>query len=179
MGKREVKDVKRDVSPMVPFGPDWVYTTEITDNKGNTYTGHGWDRKEANKNAGEKYNKNERNSKSGGGSGCFITTACLEAKGLGDTCPELNALRIFRDEYVRKVPAGEQIIEEYYRIAPYIVANINSRRNSKRIYHSLYRRLVQKSLGLLLLGKKQEALDNYITTVEDLKRKYFFPTIWQ
>lgn len=79
-----------------------------------------------------------------------------------------------RDEYVRKVPAGEQIIEEYYRIAPHIVANINSRRNSKRIYHSLYRRLVQKSLGLLLLGKKQEALYNYLTIVEDSKRKYFF-----
>jgi hypothetical protein len=177
MGKREVKDVKKDVSPMGPFGPHSVYKTEIKDNKGDTYTGYGWDRKEADKKAGEKYNKNERDSKSGGDSGCFITTACLEAKGLGDTCPELNALRNFRDEYVRKVPAGEQILEEYYRIAPHIVANINSRRNSKRIYYGLYRRLIQKSLGLLLLGKKEEALNNYITIVEDLKRKYLFPAI--
>ena len=58
--------------------------------------------------------------------GCFITTACIEAKNLPDYCAELNILRKFRDEFIRTLPYGEQLIREYYEIAPLIVAAIDS-----------------------------------------------------
>jgi hypothetical protein len=37
-------------------------------------------------------------------SGCFITTACIEAKGLPDYCLEINVMRQFRDEYIKNLP---------------------------------------------------------------------------
>ena len=38
---------------------------------------------------------------------CFLTSACVAARGLPDDCAELTALRAFRDGYVRSQPEGE------------------------------------------------------------------------
>jgi len=103
---------------------------------------------------------------------CFITTACIKAKGLPDNCPELNILRVFRDEYVRNLPAGDQIIRQYYEIAPRIITNINRTLNSRNIYLTLYKELVSKSLELIRSGKMKEAFNNYLKIVTELKRKY-------
>lgn len=39
--------------------------------------------------------------------GCFLTSACTEAKGLADDCYELTMLRAFRDEYLVKQKSGK------------------------------------------------------------------------
>ena len=39
--------------------------------------------------------------------GCFLTSACTEARGLPDDCHELTVLRSFRDGYLRSQPEGE------------------------------------------------------------------------
>jgi hypothetical protein len=117
--------------------------------------------------------KDERESSSNkGGGGCFITTACVEARGLSDNCPELNTLRAFRDKYIRALPNGEQLISEYYAIAPRVIAGIKHAENSKEVYLSLYERLVLKSLRLIRSGKKDEAFKNYLNIVNELKQKY-------
>lgn len=103
---------------------------------------------------------------------CIIATACCEAKGLSDDCSELNTLRIFRDEYVRNLPEGSQLIREYYKIAPLIVARINSTGNPKEIYLSLYERLVSKSLQLIYSGKNDEAFKNYLKIINELKQNH-------
>ena len=36
--------------------------------------------------------------------GCFLTSACTEARGLPDDCHELTVLRAFRDGYLRSQP---------------------------------------------------------------------------
>ncbi len=104
--------------------------------------------------------------------GCFITTACLEAKGLPDDCPELNTFRMFRDEYIKNLPTGERLIAEYYAIAPRIMAAINRTDNKRKIYSALYERLVAKTIDLINSGKKEEALRNCIEIVTELKQKY-------
>lgn len=104
--------------------------------------------------------------------GCVITSACMEAMGLRDDCQELNIFRTFRDEYVRNLPNGEQIIEEYYRVAPSIVAEINKAENFKEIYSALYERLVSRTVELINQGKKEEAFNNCLAIFNELKRVY-------
>lgn len=40
--------------------------------------------------------------KSGNSSGCYLTSACIFAKGLKDDCHELTTLRQFRDQWLAK-----------------------------------------------------------------------------
>lgn len=105
-------------------------------------------------------------------SGCFITTACVEAKGLSDNCFELETFRTFRDEYVKKLPNGSQLIQEYYKIAPQIVKAIDNTQNSQKIYLTLYKQLVEKSIELIQLERKEEAFQNIYKIVEELMHKY-------
>jgi hypothetical protein len=100
---------------------------------------------------------------------CFMTTACIEAKELQDNCTELSILRTFRDDYVLKLPNGEKLISEYYSIGPKIIENIKLLQNSKEIFLNLYNTLVLKSIQLIRQGKHEEALQNYINTVKELK----------
>ena len=44
--------------PFIPIGP-MIHTTTIHKD-GETYTGHGWSEEEANKDAGEKFSKGEK-----------------------------------------------------------------------------------------------------------------------
>ena len=59
-------------------------------------------------------------------SGCYLTSACVEAMQKSDDCFELTTLRRFRDEWLANQPGGKEEIEEYYRIAPEIVAKIHA-----------------------------------------------------
>jgi len=143
--------------------------------KHSSYTGR------TDKETGKHYDKDgyytgrtDEGSGSGGGgdSSCFITTACIEAKGLSENCPELNVLRTFRDEYIENLPEGEKAIREYYEIAPQIVAGINSAENPKKVYLDLYERLVSKSLELIHFGEKDEAFKNGMEIYNELKQRY-------
>lgn len=109
------------------------------------------------------------NKKSGG---CFITTACVITKGLPDNCEQLTTLRLFRDTYVSSLPQGEELIAEYYAIAPRIVSVINDKKNSAAIWNDLYETLVLKSLSLIQYGKYDEAYQNYLSIVNELKCSY-------
>ena len=66
----------------------------------------------------------------GGGGGddddCFLTTAVVERRGEADNGPTLTKLRNFRDTYMANMP---DIIEEYYIVAPKIVASIPKEHN--------------------------------------------------
>ena len=67
-------------------------------------------------------------------SGCFLTSACVNAKGLPDDCYELTTLRKFRDEYLSKQECGECEIAHYYHVAPAIVERINASKNSTAVF---------------------------------------------
>lgn len=60
-------------------------------------------------------------------SGCYLTTACMRAlsQSFNDDCHELGTLRAFRDAYVKE--RHPEAVEEYYRVAPKIVAAISQR----------------------------------------------------
>lgn len=110
----------------------------------------------------------------GGGSGCFITTACAEARGFADDCEELKAFRRFRDGYVNSLPEGEQVVGEYYLNAPRVVAAIENSTNRDEIYHDLYSEEIEDVLDLLAEGQEREAFGRCMAAYRRLKQRYLF-----
>jgi len=103
---------------------------------------------------------------------CFLTTACVAAKNLPDDCYELETLRSFRDSYVKELENGEEIIKEYYNIAPKIIEAIEAEGNSTAIFNQLYDKLVIPCVQYIEDDKKDEAYELYTMTVVTLKEKY-------
>ncbi len=103
---------------------------------------------------------------------CFITTACVESVGLPDDCLELKSLRWLRDNYLSKTKEGQDIIEEYYQIAPEIVEEIEKEENSSDIYFQIYKDI--KEIVLLIKNKNfEKAIKHYQAMVFKLKQKHY------
>lgn len=105
-------------------------------------------------------------------SGCYLTSACVEAMGLCDNCFELTTLRDFRDNWLSKQTGGPEEIAEYYRIAPSIVDRIHSSENSLQTLKGLFDDLVRPCVELIQSGKNEAAHRLYRTTTEELKKRY-------
>lgn len=104
--------------------------------------------------------------------GCFVTTACVESRGLPEDCPELSRMREFRDSYVAELPHGRELIEAYYALAPRIVEAIDLSPDRREIYNELYERWLSSSLRLIAAGKYEEALDNCVTVLRELSNEH-------
>ena len=111
---------------------------------------------------------------SGGGEdeGCFLTTACISAKGLPDDCDELQTLRYFRDGWLKKQEEGPALIEEYYAVAPGIVQAINRQKDAGDVWNRIYEELVLPCVWLIHVGKMEDALFLYKTWSMKLKEQY-------
>ncbi len=111
-------------------------------------------------------------------SGCFLTSACVEAKGLPDDCYELTTLRKFRDEYLANQPGGKAEICEYYHIAPQIVEAIKAGGESQAVFTRLYEELVKPCVGLIEAGENEQAHTLYRSTVGLLKNSYILTKLF-
>lgn len=107
-------------------------------------------------------------------SGCYLTSACVEARGLPDDCAELTALRQFRDGYVRCQPDGEADIKHYYAVAPQIVAAIHALDcpQALAVLDGLYTGLVQPCIRLIGQGQNEAAYQLYKQTAMQLEQQY-------
>lgn len=122
---------------------------------------------------GSKYERNDSNShQSSGSEGCFLTTACVDVKGLPGDCEELETLRKYRDTYLKNRENGWEDVNMYYDVAPRIVANINKLPNAKEIWENMYEDLVIPCVKLIKEGKNEETYMLYRNTVADLLKKY-------
>jgi len=101
---------------------------------------------------------------------CFLTTACVQARGLPDGCEELTVLRRFRDGYVRSIDGGPALIAEYYDIAPGLVAAIEARSDRAAIFESIYG-VVRGCVDAIGEGDAEEALRRYHAMVAGLERR--------
>lgn len=104
------------------------------------------------------------------GGGCFITTACVTSKGLPDDCHELKVLRKFRDTYVASQPNGQELIGEYYRIAPLIVERINRLDNAKELYAALFQD-IKRAVDFVEQKNDAAAFALYCDVVRELNKK--------
>ena len=104
---------------------------------------------------------------------CYITTAACHVRGMKDDCDELNLLRNYRDTYMAAQNGGEDLILEYYDIAPSIVKHINMRPDADRIYDRIWKDYISPCIGLIREGKMEECLALYSQMVLDMKEQYF------
>ena len=111
----------------------------------------------------------ENRSSSGG---CYLTTACVEHRGLPDDCMELTTLRGFRDGYMSGFDQGKKDIEKYYRTAPEIVERINKSTDASEVYEKLYSDVIVPCVHLIQEGNNEGAHEMYRSMVKDLEERY-------
>jgi hypothetical protein len=106
-----------------------------------------------------------------GGGKCYITTACMEARGLPDDCEELTVLRAFRDGYLLQKPNGFQLVEIYYEYSPHIVEAIAGQENAADVYQYLYD-VIRTCVEAIKKGDNELAYAIYCAMVTQLKEQY-------
>lgn len=104
--------------------------------------------------------------------GCYLTSACVQAKGLSDDCYELETLRCYRDMWLKSTVEGKEIVKQYYEIAPKIVCAINATNDSKSVYEMLYERMVKPYVEFIEKKEFHEAMELYRNMILELKEKY-------
>lgn len=70
-------------------------------------------------------------------SGCFISTAACDLKGLPDDCYELTTLRLFRDDHLLSTPSGRALVEHYYEVAPAIADHLSTNTELERVWTTM------------------------------------------
>lgn len=104
--------------------------------------------------------------------GCYLTSACMYAKGLPDDCYELETLRHYRDTWLKKSEEGQKVIKQYYEVAPKIVSAINETKNSRAVYDMLYEKMVKPCVDFIEQKKYQETLELYRNMTFRLEKEY-------
>lgn len=107
-----------------------------------------------------------------GSSGCYLTTACVDAKNLSDDCKELTVLREFRDGYMSNRLGGLEDVQAYYRTAPHIVARINCEKNKDEIYEKIYDKVIQPCVEMIENGDNEDAYELYKKMVKYFEKRY-------
>ena len=97
----------------------------------------------------------------GSGEGCFVTSACVKARGLDDDCEELTVLRRFRDGYVKTRQGGAADVQTYYELAPQVVRRIDALDNAPEIWARVYTEMVAPCVRLIRQGKPEAAYRLY------------------
>lgn len=105
---------------------------------------------------------------------CFITEACTAAYGNPGDCYELSVLRMYRKEYVAALPDGAQVLEEYRRKAPPIVAAIDAlgATGSREVWREIYHRGIQPAVRLITNGHWDEAYRHYRAMCRELEERF-------
>ena len=102
---------------------------------------------------------------------CLLATACTEYAGLPADCHELEVMRRFRDEYVKRLPDGSALIEKYYEVAPRVLEQIDADVHRDLIYSVMLQRL-REVVVLIEAGKGDAAHALYTAEFQRLLSRY-------
>lgn len=105
---------------------------------------------------------------------CYITTAVCETFGKPDDCYELTLLRNYRDTYLMEQEDGEDIIHEYYDVAPTIVKHINHSGKREEVYRNIWDTYLNPCIKMIESEQMEACRDMYIRMVHELEEKYFY-----
>lgn len=93
---------------------------------------------------------------------CYITTATMVATGNSDdNSYELTTMRKFRDDFMKATPAGKELIDNYYQVAPKVVAKLNARSDAKHVYTAIYNNYLAPAIAAIETGDNYHALSIY------------------
>lgn len=102
---------------------------------------------------------------------CYITTACVQHKGLPDDCEELMLLRSFRDNYLLKKENGAAMLQQYYDYSPLILHSIGRRPDEDEILARLYK-IIRQCADEIKNGRDEVAFAIYCKMVVELKNEF-------
>lgn len=108
---------------------------------------------------------------------CYITTAVCASLGKPDDCYELNLMRRYRDEYLVNQKGGEEIVAEYYDIAPTIVNRINRMENSEDVYADIWSRYLHPCVSMIESDNLEACRKIYTDMVYSLRRNIYFHNV--
>ncbi len=114
----------------------------------------------------------------GSSDGCYITTATCKYLGKSDDCYELEKFREYRDKILIRDPDGEDLIKEYYQVAPQIVKNVDNMCNSKEIYFMIWNEYLKPCLRFLECGEYANCKDLYVKMVKKMQIQYLYMYQW-
>jgi hypothetical protein len=108
-----------------------------------------------------------------GRSDCFITSACVSARGLSEDCDELTLLRLFRSGYVAQLPEGPEVLAEYREKAPKVVAAVEALGDeaSMRVWNWVYGQILE-ALALIGEGRFEAAYQLYAEVCMQLEARF-------
>lgn len=106
----------------------------------------------------------------GGGGGCYITTAICQSLNKPDNCEELEMMRNFRDNYMRRDPELTKLVDEYYLVAPKLVAMLNENPDKREVYSFLKDFYLTPAIDLIKGGNNIRAVALYTEMVNALNR---------
>lgn len=104
--------------------------------------------------------------------GCFLTSACVGVMGLPDDCFELTVLRSFRDTYLHNCINGIQEINEYYFIAPQVIARIYAEKDATKTLKLIYEELIIPCVDLICSGQYEVAHIKYRNYILRLSEQF-------
>lgn len=112
--------------------------------------------------------KCEHEAKDAGKGGCFLTTACVEYAGYDDSCYQLEILRKFRDNYLKQLPNGGELVAEYYKLAPKIIEAINESTEKEVILTDMLEQ-INEAVSAIKKNENHKALNIYSDMFNSLK----------
>ena len=103
---------------------------------------------------------------------CYLTTAACKGAGLPDDCPELRALRWYRDNILARNASGQRDIAEYYATAPAVVACIDAHPDRHAIYAWMFTAGIQPVVAAIQHGRYDQAYRLYRAMHETLLERF-------
>jgi len=100
------------------------------------------------------------------GSGCFITTAVCQFRGLQDDCYELQQLRLFRDKQLMQTPEGEALVARYYLEAPMIATRLSRPEDLEYAWSS-----ITNCVRLIEEKRYEQAIQEYCEMFQNLSNQ--------
>lgn len=103
---------------------------------------------------------------------CFVTTAVCQSLNKPDDCYELELLREYRDDYMMCDERRRLAVQEYYKVAPMIVGQINRRESAAEIYQSIWEKYLYPCVQLIEEKRLEDCEKCYTDMVRELEAEY-------
>jgi len=104
-------------------------------------------------------------------SGCYITTACLDAMNLPRNSLEMRAMKILTRKHILRSFSGRRDFLLYGRKAPVVVQAIEARSDAREIWNGVYERLKSVTENTVS-GNYKTAHEEYRDLVLGLEREF-------
>ena len=93
--------------------------------------------------------------------GCYLTTAVCDILGKEDDCPTLEALRSFRDNYMKKHEECIPLLEDYDVVGPIISEKLAKDDNRVKIANAMLNIFINEALDAIKDKEYNAAIDTY------------------